>query len=80
MLIHTYACVYPFCLCFKLSDIWMDHKAAVVLKLFQAEPPQVVVATIGSLCQMLDRHAFNLEALRVLVIDEVIIFVTLNLF
>lgn len=51
----------------------MDLKAAVVLKLFQAEPPQVVVATIGSLCQMLDRHAFNLEALRVLVIDEVII-------
>ncbi|KAM0945394.1 putative RNA helicase [Dioscorea sansibarensis] len=37
----------------------------------KAEPPQVVVATIGSLCQMLDRHAFNLEALRVLVIDEV---------
>ncbi|KAJ0964074.1 hypothetical protein J5N97_029196 [Dioscorea zingiberensis] len=37
----------------------------------KAEPPQVVVATIGSLCQMLDRHVFNLEALRVLVIDEV---------
>ncbi|EHA8589483.1 DEAD-box ATP-dependent RNA helicase 58, chloroplastic [Cocos nucifera] len=37
----------------------------------KAEPPQIVVATIGSLCQMLEKHALKLEAMRVLVIDEV---------
>ncbi|KAK8960460.1 hypothetical protein KSP40_PGU008600 [Platanthera guangdongensis] len=37
----------------------------------KAEPPEIVVATIGSLSQMLERHAFKLEALRVLVVDEV---------
>ncbi|XP_073099573.1 DEAD-box ATP-dependent RNA helicase 58, chloroplastic isoform X4 [Elaeis guineensis] len=37
----------------------------------QAEPPQIVVATIGSLCQMLEKHVLKLEAMRVLVIDEV---------
>jgi len=38
---------------------------------FQAEPPEIVVATIGSLTQMLEKHVFKLEAMRVLVIDEV---------
>ncbi|XP_029122325.1 DEAD-box ATP-dependent RNA helicase 58, chloroplastic isoform X3 [Elaeis guineensis] len=37
----------------------------------KAEPPQIVVATIGSLCQMLEKHVLKLEAMRVLVIDEV---------
>ncbi|KAJ4969217.1 hypothetical protein NE237_015918 [Protea cynaroides] len=37
----------------------------------KAEPPTVVVATIGSLCQMLEKHIFKLEAMRVLVVDEV---------
>ncbi|XP_026656738.1 DEAD-box ATP-dependent RNA helicase 58, chloroplastic isoform X2 [Phoenix dactylifera] len=37
----------------------------------KAEPPQIVVATIGSLCQMLEKHSLKLEAMRVLVIDEV---------
>lgn len=39
--------------------------------MFQAEPPTIVVATIGSLCQMLEKHMIKLEAMRVLVIDEV---------
>ncbi|GAB4851125.1 DEAD-box ATP-dependent RNA helicase 58, chloroplastic [Ancistrocladus abbreviatus] len=37
----------------------------------KAEPPAIVVATIASLCQMLEKHVFNLEATKVLVIDEV---------
>ncbi|XP_042488446.1 DEAD-box ATP-dependent RNA helicase 58, chloroplastic isoform X2 [Macadamia integrifolia] len=37
----------------------------------KAEPPTIVVATIGSLCQMLEKNVFKLEAMRVLVIDEV---------
>ncbi|XP_012573297.1 DEAD-box ATP-dependent RNA helicase 58, chloroplastic isoform X3 [Cicer arietinum] len=38
---------------------------------FKAEPPAVVVATVGSLCQMLERQLFSLGTLRVLVVDEV---------
>ncbi|WOL14392.1 hypothetical protein Cni_G23172 [Canna indica] len=37
----------------------------------KAEPPEIVVATVGSLCQMLEKHALKLEAMRILVIDEV---------
>ncbi|KAM7278805.1 hypothetical protein ACFE04_005939 [Oxalis oulophora] len=37
----------------------------------KADPPTIVVATIGSLCQMLERNAFKLGSLGVLVIDEV---------
>ncbi|GAV84599.1 DEAD domain-containing protein/Helicase_C domain-containing protein [Cephalotus follicularis] len=37
----------------------------------KAEPPKIVVATIGCLCQMLERNVFKLESMRVLVIDEV---------
>ncbi|XP_015888057.3 DEAD-box ATP-dependent RNA helicase 58, chloroplastic isoform X2 [Ziziphus jujuba] len=37
----------------------------------KAEPPTVVVATIGSLCQMLEKQIFTLDSMRVLVIDEV---------
>lgn len=37
----------------------------------QAEPPTVVVSTLGSLCQMLERKYLRLENLQVLVIDEV---------
>ncbi|XP_024197016.1 DEAD-box ATP-dependent RNA helicase 58, chloroplastic isoform X3 [Rosa chinensis] len=37
----------------------------------KAEPPTIVVATIGSLCQMLEKHIIKLESMRVLVIDEV---------
>lgn len=38
---------------------------------YQAEPPAIVVATIGSLCQMLEKQFLKLESLQVLVIDEV---------
>ncbi|CAN1129410.1 DEAD-box ATP-dependent RNA helicase 58, chloroplastic [Linum perenne] len=37
----------------------------------KAEPPSIVVATIASLCHMLDKHVFKLDAIKVLVIDEV---------
>ncbi|KAM1829139.1 hypothetical protein FF1_022126 [Malus domestica] len=37
----------------------------------KAEPPTIVVATIGSLCQMLEKQMIKLESMRVLVIDEV---------
>ncbi|OVA05499.1 Helicase [Macleaya cordata] len=37
----------------------------------KAEPPTIVVATMGSLCQMLEKQIFKLEAMRVLVVDEV---------
>lgn len=37
----------------------------------KAEPPTIIVATIASLCQMLEKHIFKLEAMQVLVIDEV---------
>ncbi|CAN1807575.1 DEAD-box ATP-dependent RNA helicase 58, chloroplastic [Linum perenne] len=36
----------------------------------KAEPPSIVVATIASLCHMLDKHVFKLDAIKVLVIDE----------
>ncbi|XP_020518806.1 DEAD-box ATP-dependent RNA helicase 58, chloroplastic isoform X1 [Amborella trichopoda] len=38
---------------------------------FKAEPPQIVVATIDSLCQMIEKQDLKLDSLRVLVIDEV---------
>ncbi|XP_074568669.1 DEAD-box ATP-dependent RNA helicase 58, chloroplastic isoform X1 [Curcuma longa] len=37
----------------------------------KAEPPQVVVATVGSLCQMIEKNILKLEAMKILVIDEV---------
>ncbi|PKA52609.1 DEAD-box ATP-dependent RNA helicase 58, chloroplastic [Apostasia shenzhenica] len=59
------------------------HKACTVMALFdggmlkrhkswlKAEPPEIVVATIDSLSQMIERHVIKLEELRVLVVDEV---------
>lgn len=41
---------------------------------FKAEPPAIVVATVESLCQMLERQLFSLGNLRVLVVDEVKVF------
>ncbi|XP_045809250.1 DEAD-box ATP-dependent RNA helicase 58, chloroplastic isoform X1 [Trifolium pratense] len=38
---------------------------------FKAEPPAIVVATVESLCQMLEKQLFSLGTLRVLVVDEV---------
>ncbi|XAR57227.1 RNA helicase [Bertholletia excelsa] len=37
----------------------------------KAEPPTVVVATLVSLCQMLEKKILKLESMKVLVIDEV---------
>ncbi|XP_058082522.1 DEAD-box ATP-dependent RNA helicase 58, chloroplastic isoform X3 [Magnolia sinica] len=37
----------------------------------KAEPPQIIVATVRSLCQLLEKKKLKLEAMRVLVIDEV---------
>ncbi|XP_049387434.1 DEAD-box ATP-dependent RNA helicase 58, chloroplastic isoform X3 [Solanum stenotomum] len=37
----------------------------------KAEPPTIVVATIGSLCQMLEKHILKLDTCQVLVVDEV---------
>ncbi|KAG5554754.1 hypothetical protein RHGRI_012344 [Rhododendron griersonianum] len=37
----------------------------------KSEPPTIVVATLGSLCQMLEKKVLKLESMRVLVIDEV---------
>ncbi|CAL5059172.1 unnamed protein product [Urochloa decumbens] len=37
----------------------------------KAEPPAIIVATVPSLCQMVERRAFTLQSIRVLVIDEV---------
>ncbi|KAI9195313.1 hypothetical protein LWI28_013705 [Acer negundo] len=37
----------------------------------KAEPPTIVVATIGSLCHLIEKHIFKLDCMRVLVIDEV---------
>ncbi|XP_075506767.1 DEAD-box ATP-dependent RNA helicase 58, chloroplastic isoform X3 [Primulina tabacum] len=37
----------------------------------KVEPPAIVIATLGSLCQMLDKQILKLDAMRVLVIDEV---------
>ncbi|KAH6808850.1 P-loop containing nucleoside triphosphate hydrolases superfamily protein [Perilla frutescens var. frutescens] len=37
----------------------------------KVEPPAIVIATLRSLCLMLDKHILKLDALQVLVIDEV---------
>ncbi|KAK3166613.1 hypothetical protein QOZ80_1AG0048090 [Eleusine coracana subsp. coracana] len=37
----------------------------------KAEPPAIIVATVASLCQMIERRAFSLQSVKILVIDEV---------
>ncbi|EMS47212.1 DEAD-box ATP-dependent RNA helicase 58, chloroplastic [Triticum urartu] len=37
----------------------------------QAEPPAIIVATVASLCQMVEKRAFSLGSIKILVIDEV---------
>ncbi|KAI3754917.1 hypothetical protein L1987_54709 [Smallanthus sonchifolius] len=37
----------------------------------KAEPPTIIVGTLGSLCQMLEKQMIKLESMRVLVVDEV---------
>ncbi|KAL7220503.1 hypothetical protein ACSBR2_013393 [Camellia fascicularis] len=36
----------------------------------KAEPPTILVATLGSLCQMIDKEILKLDSMQVLVIDE----------
>ncbi|KAK4372454.1 hypothetical protein RND71_007838 [Anisodus tanguticus] len=54
----------------KLQHIFTrcDSKMFVPL---QAEPPTIVIATIGSLCQMVEKHILKLDSCQVLVVDEV---------
>ncbi|RWR93740.1 DEAD-box ATP-dependent RNA helicase 58, chloroplastic isoform X1 [Cinnamomum micranthum f. kanehirae] len=56
------------CTVMALLDGGMLERHKTWLK---AEPPQIVVATIKSLCQMLEKRTLKLEKLRVLVVDEV---------
>ncbi|XP_057862234.2 DEAD-box ATP-dependent RNA helicase 58, chloroplastic isoform X2 [Cryptomeria japonica] len=37
----------------------------------KAEPPQIMVATLGCLCQLLEKEILKLDAIKVLVTDEV---------
>lgn len=37
----------------------------------KAEPPAIVVATVASLCHMLEKHILRLDSVKVLVVDEV---------
>ncbi|CAI9770997.1 unnamed protein product [Fraxinus pennsylvanica] len=65
------------------SELEADHKSCTVMALLdggtlrrhrswlKAEPPAIVIATLASLSQMLDKQIFKLDAMRVLVIDEV---------
>ncbi|XP_024011811.1 DEAD-box ATP-dependent RNA helicase 58, chloroplastic isoform X2 [Eutrema salsugineum] len=38
----------------------------------KAEPPAIVVATVASLCHMLEKHILRLDSVRVLVVDETV--------
>ncbi|KAH9765216.1 DEAD-box ATP-dependent RNA helicase 58 [Citrus sinensis] len=67
----------------KPSDTDLEHKPCTVMALLdggmlrrhkswlKAEPPTIVVATMGSLCQLIEKHIFKLESVQVLVIDEI---------
>ncbi|KAH9682862.1 DEAD-box ATP-dependent RNA helicase 58 [Citrus sinensis] len=67
----------------KPLDTDLEHKLCTVMALLdggmlrrhkswlKAEPPTIVVATMGSLCQLIEKHIFKLESVQVLVIDEV---------
>ena len=50
-----------------------------MLPCFQAEPPAIMVATVASLCQMVEKRAFSLGSIKILVIDEVDHFSVLQL-
>jgi hypothetical protein len=59
----TYVDMYPLPCC--------DVSLITIVIHFQAEPPAIIVATVSSLCQMVERRAFSLQSMKVLVIDEV---------
>ncbi|CAM8955773.1 unnamed protein product [Rhodiola kirilowii] len=67
----------------KPSAVGLEQKPCSVMALLdggllsrqkswmKAEPPTIVVATLDSLCQMIDKHILKLDAMKVLVVDEV---------
>ncbi|XP_044484858.1 DEAD-box ATP-dependent RNA helicase 58, chloroplastic isoform X2 [Mangifera indica] len=67
----------------KPSETGSEEKSCTVMALLdggmlrrhkswlKAEPPKIVVATIGCLCQLIDKNILKLESMSVLVIDEV---------
>ncbi|XP_059632544.1 DEAD-box ATP-dependent RNA helicase 58, chloroplastic isoform X2 [Cornus florida] len=67
----------------KPAELGLEQKSCTVMALLdggmlrrhkswlKAEPPTIVVATLGSLCLMLEKRLLKLESMRVLVIDEV---------
>ncbi|XP_066389413.1 DEAD-box ATP-dependent RNA helicase 58, chloroplastic-like isoform X1 [Miscanthus floridulus] len=55
----------------KELDEEADELQERVKVLKQAKPPAIIVATVASLCQMVERRTFSLQSMRVLVIDEV---------
>jgi hypothetical protein len=59
----TFVDLYPLPCC--------DASLITIVIHFQAEPPAIIVATVASLCQMVERRAFSLQSMKVLVIDEV---------
>lgn len=60
----------------------IDYQTEIVKHSYwQVEPPAIVIATLRSLCQMLDKQILKLDTMRVLVIDEVTKMISLfNLF
>lgn len=61
---------FPYC-SFSFVTCNVKIHLLFISYLLQAEPPQIVVATVGSLCQMIEKNILKLEAMRILVIDEV---------
>ncbi|KAF5773523.1 putative RNA helicase [Helianthus annuus] len=67
----------------KADQPELENKACTIMALLdggtlkrqkswlKAEPPTIIVGTLGSLCQMLEKQMIKLESMRVLVIDEV---------
>ncbi|VAH70165.1 unnamed protein product [Triticum turgidum subsp. durum] len=54
-----------------ISFICCAVSLITTLVCFQAEPPAIIVATVASLCQMVEKRAFSLGSIKILVIDEV---------
>ncbi|KAJ7980094.1 DEAD-box ATP-dependent RNA helicase [Quillaja saponaria] len=67
----------------KPMELGLEQKSCTVMALLdggmlkrhkswlKAEPPTIVVATMSSLCQMLEKQVFKLESMQAMVIDEV---------
>ncbi|XP_054805821.1 DEAD-box ATP-dependent RNA helicase 58, chloroplastic isoform X3 [Prosopis cineraria] len=65
------------------TEVEEEHNSCTVMALLdggtlrrhkswlKAEPPMIVVATVGSLCHIIERQFLKLETVRVLVVDEV---------